>query len=443
VFRAQTIVLASALVVALLIAAELGNHSDQLKGFEAYKIATSLAEGHGYSFKGNLGLFDDVDKVNRPDAAHPTAWADPVYTFLLAALIRATREWHMIAGAILNVVLFVAVVMLTFRLARNYEDVRAGSFAAMLISASLYYHHDWFPILNNTLLATVFVLLFALALHRVVRTPTCKNAAILGLATGFAILACPAAIGFLPIAVLLVAFARGQCWSAAVSKSALVFMLSILVLMPWATRNYLVFEEFVPVRTGSGQIAFTGTVAAGGTVEPTTLGSVNLPYREISAKRAVAATTEMSPDRNRIALEAFQLSYARAIVGNSWNGMNEAQRDKWFQRQVIAYLLENPLLSTKLAFWKILAFAQSTGKLGVLFIALALVGAVLAVATCRLDLLALSLSIAAFTAPFALVIPYWSRYRIPIEPIIVVAATLTLSQVARFLSSRSTPPAHS
>ena len=61
----------------------------------------------------------------------------------------------------------------------------------------------------------------------------------------------------------------------------------------------------------------------------------------------------------------------------------------------------------------------------------------------RLDLLALSLSIAAFTAPFALVIPYWSRYRIPIEPIIVVAATLTLSQVARFLSSRSTPPAHS
>jgi hypothetical protein len=429
VFCVRAIVLVSALVLALLIAAGLVKNPYQVTGFEAYEIATNLAEGHGYSFRGNQSwLFDD-----RPgDIGYfPTAWADPVYTFLLAVLIRATGDWHMLAGAILNLVLFVAVVMLTFRVAGNYEGVWAGAFAAMLLSAFLYFQaNEWLPFLNNTLLATVFVLLFALALHRAVRTPTQRNAAILGLATGFAILACPVASGFLPVAALLVAFARGQCWSSAVSKSALVFFVSILVLVPWASRNYLVFDEFVPVRTGSGQLAFVGTVEAGATVEPATLrSSLDPPWRASSARQAIVTTFGESFRRS---LEGFQVRYARAVAGNSWNGMNEAQRDKWLQREVWAYLLENPLLSVKLAFWKLDAFAKRTGWLGTLLVALTLVGGVLAVASWRLDLLALSMSIAAFTAPFALAIPYFVRYRLPIEPIIVIAATLTLWQVARF-----------
>jgi hypothetical protein len=200
--------------------------------------------------------------------------------------------------------------------------------------------------------------------------------------------------------------------------------------VPWASRNYLVFDEFVPVRTGSGQIAFVGTVEAGATVEPATLrSSLDPPWRASSARQAIVTTFGESFRRS---LEGFQVRYARAVAGNSWNGMNEAQRDKWLQREVWAYLLENPLLSVKLAFWKLDAFAKRTGWLGTLLVALTLVGGVLAVASWRLDLLALSMSIAAFTAPFALAIPYFVRYRLPIEPIIVIAATLTLWQVARF-----------
>src|SRR5262245_29262172 len=59
---------------------------------------------------------------------------------------------------------------------------------------------------------------------------------------------------FSPIAIILVALASRQCRSTAVSNSALVLFVSILVPVPWATRNYLVFDELVPVRTGSGQI---------------------------------------------------------------------------------------------------------------------------------------------------------------------------------------------
>jgi Dolichyl-phosphate-mannose-protein mannosyltransferase len=434
VFYVQTMVLVSALVLAALMAAELAKDPDQVSGYEAYSIATSLAGGHGYSFRcDDRWLFDDIDRVSRLDAPEycPTAWVDPVYPFLLAALIRATGDWHLIAGAILNLVLFVAIVMLTFRVASNYAGIWAGAFAAMLLSASLYFRDgDWAPLLNNTLLATAFVLLFALALHRAVRTSARRNDAILGLAIGFAILACPGATGFLPVAVLFVAFARPQPWSSAVSKSAVVLFVSILVLMPWATRNYLVFDELVPVRTGSGQIAFVGTVAAGGTVEPATLRfSLDPPWRASSAEQAVATARET---KGRRALTAFQLRYAREVAGNSWNGMNEAQRDKWFQSEVRTYLLENPLLSMKLAFWKLHAFSQCMGRFGTFFVALAAVGGILAVASWQLELLTLSMSIAAFTAPFALIIPYWARYRIPIEPIIVIAATVTLWQLVRF-----------
>jgi hypothetical protein len=419
----------SALVLALLIAAPLVENPSQVTGFEAYEIATNLAEGHGYSFRGNQSwLFDD-----RPgDIGYfPTAWVDPVYTILLAALIRAAGDWHLIAGALLNVVLFVAAVMLTFRLAASYAGVAAGAFAAILLAASAYFQaNEWFSCLNNTVLATVAVLLFASALRGAVTTPTRRNAVILGLATGFAVLACPPAIGFLPIAIILVALASQQCWSTAVSNFALALFVSILVLVPWATRNYLVFDEFVPVRTGSGQIAFVGTVEAGIMVQPeTSKSSLDPPGRASNARQAIAPAFE---ERFRQTLESFQRRYGRVVAGDPWNGMNEAQRDKWFQRETWAYLREHPLLSMKLAFWKLAAFAQRTGQLGTLLLALALVGGVLAITAWRLELFALSLLIAAYAAPFALVIPYFVRYRLPIEPIIVVAATLTLWQIARF-----------
>src|SRR5262249_4081991 len=146
----------SALVLALLLGADLAKHSNQVKGYEAYRIAESLVGGHGYSFKGWRWLFDEADKVSAPSAPvyHPTAWEDPLYTFLLAAVMRATGDWHMIAGAILNIALFVATVMLSFRLAANYNGDWAGAFAAMLVAAALYWRaHRWLPFLNNTLLA--------------------------------------------------------------------------------------------------------------------------------------------------------------------------------------------------------------------------------------------------------------------------------------------------
>jgi hypothetical protein len=324
--------------------------------------------------------------------------------------------------------------MLTFRLAANYQGVWAGAVAAMLLTAALYLRaRSWLPFLNNTLLAMMFVVLFALALHRTVKMPTRANAGILGLATGFVILACPGAIGFLAVGPMIVLLCGGQTWRYALFKSALVLLVSVLILVPWATRNYLVFNEFVPVRTGSGQMAFIGTLGAGVTVDPATLSaSLDPPWRASTTRLAVATVlANSSPQWGKERLIDFQMHYARAMAGDSWNGMNEAQRDKWFQREGRAYLLDNPLLSIKLAIWKVLAFAQAMGPLGTVLISVALIGGVVAIATWRIDLLSLSLCIGAFTAPFALVIPYYDRYRMPVEPLITVAAIVTVYHVTR------------
>src|SRR5262249_22617665 len=50
-FCVQTVVLVSALVLTVLIAAGLAKDPDQVRGYEAYLIAKSLAEGHGYGFR--------------------------------------------------------------------------------------------------------------------------------------------------------------------------------------------------------------------------------------------------------------------------------------------------------------------------------------------------------------------------------------------------------
>jgi Dolichyl-phosphate-mannose-protein mannosyltransferase len=436
-WHVKVLVLLGTLVLALMLGADLAKHPSQIKGYEAYRIAESVAGGHGYSFKGWRWLFDEADKVGAPSAPdyHPTAWEDPLYTFLLAALMRATGDWHMIAGAILNIALFVATVMLSFRLAANYNGIWAGAFAAILIAAALYWRaHRWVPILNHTLLAMMFVVLFALALHKTIKAPTRTNAGMLGAATGLAILACPGAIGFLAIGPTIVLLQSGETWCRALSKCLLVLLVSILILVPWATRNYVVFHEFVPVRTGGGLISFVGTVGAGITVEPATLAApLEPPWRASSARLAVATILADSPPHwGKESLIEFQARYARAVAGDSWNAMNEAQRDKWLQHEVRAYFWDNPLLSIKLAVWKLLAFTQSMGQLGTVLITVALMGGVLAIASWRIDLLALSLCIGVFAAPFILIVPFYDRYRMPVEPIITVAAIVALYHVARF-----------
>ena len=428
-------------VIAAILATVLGARmpSDQadIRGWEAYRIALALSSGQGFSFPtDNRWLFDEEDHASLAVTGDytPTAWVDPVYTYLLAALMVGAGDSHRYIGGLLNVILFVVIVWLTYLVGLRLNGPPAGAISASIVAWIFFRHYqDWFAYLNNTMLAATFVLLFVIALLRFTKQPGPRNSVVLGVATGAVLVVCPGATALVPIAIFMAWLAERSEWRRSIRNVVLVVVSATAVLAPWAIRNYLVFDEIVLVRTGSGQIAFVGVVSLGGTVAPDTLADgVETPWHADTAREAVKTARGRE---GRRALEAAQLPYAREIAGEHFAHMNEAQRDKWFAAQASEYLVDNLAVSMELAVWKLREFVMLTRKPGAALLVLALVGGIIGLARRRLELVALALCVGGFVAPFALVIPYFLRYRLPIEPIVVIAAVAALFELMRMIKS--------
>ena len=201
-----------------------------------------------------------------------------------------------------------------------------------------------------------------------------------------------------------------------------MLVLALIVMLPWAVRNYAVFGEIVPVRTGAGLNAFIGVVATAATVAPETLASGVKP--EWQAQNPRAAVFEALGDEKRRALTRFESHYAKQLAPPDYAELNEAQRDKWFLQETLRFLAAHPVLSLQLVLFKLEVFIRSMGLVGVGVFILALVAVVPAWSNAAA--MSLGLWAAAYLGPFALIICYFGRYRAPVEPLLVVLAAFSL-----------------
>lgn len=410
--------LAAALVSVVVVACigmEVLPDWRNVMGWEAYWIAKSLAAGKGFSFPSETRwLFDSVND----NGFHATAWMDPVYTFCLAGLIRLFGVYHQLAAAIFNLVLLTAVFGLTYRLGERLISAPAGLIAVLAL-ASIKAFPRMALFMNNTMLASAMVLLSALTLVKFLEVPSNRRAGELGLVLGLTALACPSALLFIPVTGAVIAVWNWRNHAPVVAQPILLVAVAALTMLPWIARNYLTFGEFIPVRTGAGQIAFVGVVGSAGTVAPETLRSkIKPPWRSESPYFAVFHLRRFD-ERN--ALYVFQMDYAKELGMPEFETMNEARRDAWFLKETKGYLLANPYLSMRLAIAKIKLFLNIPGgSFGMVVCLLAAAGGLLAIVTP--PAFTLAIWVATFVGPFLVVAPFFYRYRAPIEPILAVLA---------------------
>jgi len=393
-------------------------------GWEAYSIAQALVAGKGYSFPSRIGFPDGGTPFGNSEF-HPTAWVDPFYTFSLAGLIRLFGSYHQLAAAVLNLVLLLLVFGFTYRLCERLISPPAGVAAVLALPFSRAFYWDA-RLMNNTLLAMTFVLLAALMLVTFLEAPSSRRAAALGLVLGLMVLACPGAQLFIPITAVAVAALGWKHRGPTVSQAIIMCLVAALTLLPWSIRNYVVFGEWVPVRTGLGQISFVGVVAAAGTVVPERLPAhLTPPWRAETLRSAVKQTVDprWSGKQTR-ALEGWLTDYSNAVGPRGYSALNEAQRDAWFLQQTKEFVLANPVVSAQLALAKLEVFVRIMGIFGVLVCLLAAIGGTLATQTPAV--LTLAVWVGSFVGPFLLVICYWPRYRAPIQPILVVLAVFAI-----------------
>jgi 4-amino-4-deoxy-L-arabinose transferase-like glycosyltransferase len=411
------------------------------RGWEGLWIAKSLAAGKGFSFPSEKRwLFDAV----HDGGFHPTAWADPIYTFCLAGMIRLFGEYHQLAALIFNLVLLLAVFGLTYRLGERLISAPAGLIAVLGLSLISDFRL-LAGIINNGMMAPSFVALSALMMVNFLEEPTNRRSGALGLVLGSTALACPSAQLFIPVTAIAVAVWGWRKLGPTVPQAILVFVVAVLTMLPWTARNYLVFGKLIPVRTGSGQITFESVVATAGTVAPDKLRShVKPPWNAGTPREAVVRTvgTDRANIYRRRALERFQVEYAKDIIpAAELATMDESQRDAWFLSESKAFLVANPVLSAQLAIAKIEVFIR-TGRafygLGALLAGgvclLAALGGLLAIRNPAV--LTLAVWVGAYVGPFLLITPYFYRYRAPIEPLLVVLAAYTVCRMLKMGSHR-------
>jgi hypothetical protein len=419
-------VLLALLVVGRLALRELPDW-ESVPGWEGFWIAQGLVRGEGFSLPvGHRWLFDAVDSNGylriTDEAFQASAWADPVYTGILAAFLAGFPRHYQLAALLLNLGLLLLIFWATYRLGERIAGPVPGLVAVVFL-ALIHPFHDSVVQMTNTVLSGALIALAGLALVSAVERPTRGRAMALGLALGITVLAGPSAQLFLPAAIVTVLVAaRREGPRRAFAQAAIVAAASALVILPWTVRNWIRLGELVPVRTGGGQIAFVGVVGAGGTVEPGRLRTrVPPPFRSESPRAAVRYLVQ-PPWDGVAALERFQLDYARDVAPPEYAGMNEAERDGWFMDETRRFLREAPGLSTRLALARIDTFARRMNWFGGVACALAALAWLLV--RFSAPVLGLTLWVGAFLVPFLLIVPYYPRYRAPVEPLLVVLAAV-------------------
>jgi len=211
--------------------------SDELE-YDSY--AWNVAQGRGYR-----GISPDV-----ADKEHLTAYRPPGTSLAWAGVYRlfghryaAVRVLHGIVGA--------GTILLVFWIGQRCFGRSVGLLAAGVYTVwptSLLYSSA----LMSEPLGTFWLMGYVVASLSFAGQPSGSRALWAGLLLGFAILTRPNAGLMVPLACLWAYQFRGHPRILVLTLA--IPVVSLLVLAPWAYRNYVVFDTFIPLSTGGGDV---------------------------------------------------------------------------------------------------------------------------------------------------------------------------------------------
>jgi 4-amino-4-deoxy-L-arabinose transferase-like glycosyltransferase len=209
-------------------------------GWEIGRIARSIATGQGFS-----------SPVDLPTG--PTAWAAPLYPYLLAGIFRAFGVYTHAAAWVVFAVnsIFSSLTSVTLyalgRRAFNETTARWTAWTWALFPYTIYWaiRVVWETSLSALLLSVVVLL--TLRLRQEERQ---IDWWLLGLLWGVIGLTNPSLLSFFPVSLIWLLFRerRGKKWVSA----AISVVIAFAVISPWIVRNYRVFGRFIFVRDNFG-----------------------------------------------------------------------------------------------------------------------------------------------------------------------------------------------
>ena len=379
-------------------------------GFEVGNIARAVASGHGFSSP--FGI-----------ATGPTAWLPPVYPLLLAGIYKifGTGTQASDQVALMANCLFSALVpVFLYAAGKSYFTPRVGILAGWIwvfLPTALRYSTRW--VWDTTLSALLMAALFWYTLT--LRDAKPRRSLFLGYAAlwTFALLTNAAFSVLLPVFVLWVVWSLRRRGHDAVLRAGWTVLVVILGVSPWFVRNYIVFDRFVPFRSNFGLELYLGTNEE--TSDPQLWWRhpyENEQERALYVKLGEPAYMDLKKE------EAFQfirehpgawLGLVRSRFLETWTGGRDPTLDVW------------PL-------------ATRRGRLRIVFNYTYALCGLLGVLVVRRSSPELAMPLAAVILLYPVVyyITHTNlRYRHPLEPVLVLSASVAVCRAAEAVYQRA------
>jgi hypothetical protein len=329
----------------------------ELTGYEPEWIAQALASGHGYSFDGQRRWLFDYELGGAPDQYFATAWAEPVFTVLYAAIMVLSGDWSRLVIVLLLITCSLGAAALAAMAARRLAGPLAGVLALLVLLATI--RADVVSI-SSPALAGLWVALLLWLLVAQAERLSLRTSVILGALLGISVLTWSSTMVFGPVVVVLL-FWFAPAPRAALKMSAATILTATLLVTPWTVRSYLVFGEFVPVRTGLGHLAHIGTIGLSKTFAPErSVTPVPAPFPSSGPFAAVASQVgeDSAREAHRRLLQVWQWEEMAAQLGPGVEVLNEAQKDQWLIGEAKDFVIANPLLTAQLGVAKLWSFLR-------------------------------------------------------------------------------------
>lgn len=198
-------------------------------------------QGYGYSFASEVGC--------------ASAYRSPGYLFFLTALYTVFDPTNTWAQAIIQNMVAVGALWLTYVVGKRLVGSRAALVGAFIMACYPYtfYHYTQF---YHTFLQSFFLLLVIWLVFRLVEAKRLGYAVAAGVAIGSLAYVQGTILPATPFIALWVFWRFWPNWKQALTAITLMGICAAGLIAPWTYRNWKIFHEVVPLTTDLGHALF-------------------------------------------------------------------------------------------------------------------------------------------------------------------------------------------
>ncbi len=332
-----------------------------------------------------------------------TLYCGPGYPYFLG-LVYFLYGHNPLIAQIVQAILSAGMCFVIFELAKRLFTKKTAYLASLLCALSTLLVYYSGLLMTETLF--IFLLaLFALFLVKALQNPTVKNAMYAGLLFGVTSLTRSETLLYFALAVPAIFAYHRFDWRKSAKQCAIILAFSLLVILPWTARNFVLTQQFVLISSQSGITFWQGNnpQATGGHFdlpqEMIARYGLTIELDKFAFHEAMKFIKENPTQWLQLCGNKVSLYFTRWTDGNHWSVDNQSG---WHHRSLFIQRFTPPLVS------------------GHWIVFLAIAGALVNFRKTRFLLLFYSFFAANFL--FQVIFKFDWRYQLAIAPFLIILA---------------------